>query len=56
MMRRFDLRHSLKLKQRTLGLPLSTREARLLIRSGRLNRTLRVWKKGILPRLKGRKH
>lgn len=54
MMRRFDLRHSLKLKQRTLGLPLSTREARLLIRSGRLNRTLRVWKKGILPRLKGR--
>ncbi len=54
MMRRFDLRHSLKLKQRTLGLPLRPREARLLMRSGRLNQVLRLWKKRILPRLKGR--
>lgn len=53
-MRRFDLRHSLKLKQRTLGLPLSTREASLVMRGGRLNSALRLWKKQILPRLKGR--
>ncbi|MGO2415989.1 MAG: RIO1 family regulatory kinase/ATPase domain-containing protein [Cobetia crustatorum] len=54
MMRRFDLRHSLKLKQRTLGRPLSTREARLVMRSKRFNGVLRLWKKQILPRLKGR--